>query len=106
MPLEVPYSPSNVVQYAAPTVGQTVAIDGLTDVMLIEPAGLLASLTVNMPTNIPNGKRITIASTQVVTTLTLGGAGNTILNAITAFAAAVPVEYTFRAANSSWYKTQ
>ncbi len=96
MILDVPSSGLPLIQYAVPSAGQTVEIVPSTDIMLIEPAGLLATLTVNMPAGVPNGKRIAISSTQVVTTL----------NGISAFAAAVGVEYVFRAANSTWYKIQ
>lgn len=102
--LDVPYSPFTNIQYAVPTVGQTVTIASNTDILIIEPAGLLASLTVNLPSGVPDGKRIGVTCTQVVTTLTFGG--GTIINGITTFAAGIGVEYVYRGANSQWYRTQ
>lgn len=104
MPLTVPYSPFANIQYAAPTVGQTVAIASTTDILVIEPAGTLATLTVNLPTGVGDGKRVGITCTQIVTTLTFGG--GTIINGIAAFAAGIGVEYIYRGANSQWYRTQ
>lgn len=107
MPLQdITFSFVPNIQYAAPTVGQTVEIAASTDVLIIEPAGTLATLTINLPAGVPPSKRITVASTQIVTALTFGGNGNTILNGITAMAVGGASEYIFRAANNSWYRVQ
>ncbi len=104
MPLFTPYQALANIQYAVPTAGQTVAVSPTTDILVIEPAGLLATLTVNLPGGVSDGKRIGITCTQVVTTLTFGG--GTIINGIAAFAAGIGVEYVYRGSNAQWYRTQ
>jgi hypothetical protein len=101
-----PDVPMHVPQYAAPTAGQTVTVAPDTTMLVVNPAGLLATLTINMP-SVPvrgNGHAITIASTQIVTTLTLGaGAGNSVAaGAIAALAVGGFATYVYRSA--VWYR--
>lgn len=104
MQLTTPYILPNVIQYATPILADTVAISDSVNTLILEPAGTIAAATVNMPTtNLYDGKKITLACTQIITTLTFGG--GTIVNGISAFAAGGVADYTYRAANGKWYKT-
>jgi len=104
MSLTVSYSALANIQYSAPTAGQTITVGATTNILIIEPAGLLATLTVNLPSGITHGWRVAITCTQIVTTLTFGG--GTIINGITTFAAGIGVEYVYNGVNGQWYRTQ
>lgn len=105
--LNNPANQADVVQYAVPTAGQTVAVNPQTTMLVLEPAGLLATLTINMPDGIPargDGHRVNVMSTQVVTAVTHGaGAGNTMLGGLTTVAAVGFATYCYRA--SKWYRS-
>lgn len=104
MLLIAPYVLPNVIQYATPILADTVAVLDNVNTLILEPAGTIASATVNLPsTNLFDGKKITLACTQIITTLTFGG--GTIVNGLTAFTAGGVADYTYRAANGKWYKT-
>lgn len=96
------YKAKTVVQYSAPATGATVAISVPNTSLVVEPAGLLAALTINMPPTPADGDDVRISSTQAVTALTLGG--GTIVGAITALAVGSFAQYVYRAANTSWYR--
>lgn len=76
---------------SAPLTGATIAVDQQTRQLIVNPAGTIATLTVNFPNagaTMVDGSRIGICSTQVVTALTHGaGTGNTFATAaVTALA--------------------
>lgn len=64
-----------------PVTGATITVDAQTRQLIVNPAGTIAALTVNLPAasaSMLNGQRIGICGTQIVTTLTMGaGTGNT-----------------------------
>lgn len=101
-----PPSRAEVVQYVTPTTGQTVTVNADTGVLVINPAGTLATLTINMPAGVPargDGHIITIATSQILTAVTMGaGAGNTAIGAITTLALAGFAAYCYR--QTVWYR--
>jgi len=80
------YQYKNTVSKLTPTTGQTVSFanSDVDQVMYLAPAGTLASLTVQLPSDASSrtGQRVTICSSQIVTSLTLSGAA-TVMNTIT-----------------------
>jgi hypothetical protein len=65
---------------SVPLTGATVTVDAQTRQLIVNPAGTIAALTVNLPAaaGVTQGQRIGICGTQIVTTLTMGaGTGNT-----------------------------
>jgi hypothetical protein len=68
-----------------------------TDTLVINPAGTLATGTVNFPTGASDGQTLTIMSTQTQTALTLVAAtGDTIAGtAVTALTANTPVKWKY-----------
>lgn len=93
---------AGTLQYATPTAGQTVTIT-TADTLIMEPAGTLATLTVAFPAA-SDGKKVTIASTQIVTTLTLTANGSdAFITTLTAFVAGGFA--TFTARSTKWYRT-
>lgn len=93
---------AGTLQYATPTAGQTVTIT-TADTLIMEPAGTLATLTVAFPAA-SDGKQVTIASTQIITTLTLTANGSDAF--VTTLAAFVAGGFaTFTARSTKWYRT-
>lgn len=94
-------------QYAAPTTGQTVTVAATNRFVVIVPAGTLDELTVTLPTaaQSTNGDLITVNCTEIVTTLTVGaGAGASVANAPTAFAAGGFMSFVYRTADTTFYR--
>lgn len=74
-------------------------------VTVFAPAGTLATGTVVMPASPPDGMRVRIASTQIVTALTMNAnTGQTLLNALAALTAGGFAEYIYRSTNTTWYR--
>lgn len=68
---------------------------------IINPAGAIATLTVNLPSSPNNGDVVYIKYTQTVTTVTYGN--GTVVDGITTPSAGGVVVLTFDSGNSSWY---
>lgn len=98
------YQPIVVVQYATPATLATVTVAAGTTMMIIEPAGTIAALTLNLPAVPTNGLGtvITVLSTQIVSTLTLGAGASTIIGGLAAFAASGFASYVYR--SGFWYR--
>jgi len=111
---------AGVLTVSVPLTGDTVTLTAQTRQLIINPAGTIATLTVNMPAasaTMVNGSRIGICSTQIVTALTLaGGTGNT-FNPAVQTATLVPVvtgaasctEYIYSKTSATagvWFRTQ
>lgn len=92
-------------RYEVPLTGFSITLDN-NPVLVINPAGTLATGTVVFPTNPDDGQVIKLISTQTQTALTLtAGTNDTIANAVTALTALTAVEYSYRLANRTWYRT-
>lgn len=94
--------------YNAPVAAATVtvpAFDGPIQHVLLEPAGLLATLTITLPAA-SDGQTVVIGCSQIVTALTLNSTAGTILGGITSLAAnALGAHYTWSATASKWFRT-
>lgn len=90
------------VQYAVPTTGQTVVIAGGTTALLVDPAGTLAGLTITLPSAPVNGQEVYIASSQIITALTVNG--GTIVGTLTTLGAAGFALFVYSANASKWFR--
>lgn len=103
-----------------PLSGDTVTVDAQTRQLIVNPAGTIAALTINLPAagaGMLNGQRVGICGTQIVTTLTSGaGTGNT-FSTTAPTAMLVPVvtgaascfEYIYSKTSATagvWHRTQ
>lgn len=87
----------------SPVTGDSITIAKYVRRLLLTPAGTLATLTVTMPAAPIDGQLITVSCSQVVTALTFSAnAGQSILNAPTAFAAGQKVDYCYHLATTTW----
>lgn len=106
---------------AVPVTTDVITVDAQTRQLIVNPAGTIAALTVNLPAaaaSMFNGQRIGLCGTQIVTALTMGaGAGNTFGSTVTSQAMLVPVvtgaascmEWIYSKTSNAagvWYRTQ
>ena len=90
----------NGFQYAAPSNGTTVVMGQ--EILVLNPSGALASLTVTLPANPYGGEQAVISCSQAIAALTLNG--GTIVGAATAIAANGSLRYIYRASTAIWYR--
>ena len=75
-----------------------------TQILVINPAGTLATGTITMPAAPADGMTITFSSTKQITALTLSGnTGQTVVSAATLLPANQATTYVYRLSNTSWY---
>lgn len=105
--VEIIYNPIELVgvvrtERQVPTSGQTVTPSNLAGLLILEPAGTLATLTVNAPAGPVDNQAFTIFSTQTLTALTM--AGGTFVGAPTTLAANSAAHFRYSTATAKWYK--
>ena len=94
-----------LVEYATPTTGFNVTPQNTTNSLVLEPAGTLATGTVTMPAAPGNNQVLTVASTAIITALTIApNAGQAVKGLLTTIAANGFASWVYRAANSTWYR--
>lgn len=87
-----------------PLTGSSIALDGV-NVLLLNPAGSLASLTITAPSKPTDGYILEISSSQIITTLTFSPSGTqTVLNAPTSLSAGSGFSYVYRQTTNTWYR--
>ena len=91
--------------YQVLTTGFTYTFAAGTQVLVINPAGTLATGTITMPAAPVDGMTITFSSSQQITALTMAGNGATISGATTSMPAKSGVTYVYRATGTTWYPT-
>jgi len=74
-----------------------------TQVLVIDPAGTLATGTITMPAAPADGMTITVESTQQVTALTMSGNGGTVVGPAVQLIPNQPLSWVYRTSNTSWY---
>jgi hypothetical protein len=91
------------IQYVAPTAGATVNVNnnGYTRLVL-DPATTLATLTVTLPGSPQDGDTVEIATSQIITTLTLNG--GTIISAIATLALGGFATYLYNSTAGKWFR--
>jgi len=90
--------------YQVLATGFTYTFAAGTQVLVINPAGTLATGTVTMPAAPVDGMNITISSTQQITALTINGnTGQSIVGNATALKAGGAQVFIYRLSNTTWY---
>ena len=88
-----------------PATGFTITVAATTCFQIIDPAGTLATGTVNLIATPVDGQEVTISTTQIITTLTIAAAGTTIAPTPPAtLAAGGFVKYKYSLAQNTWYR--
>lgn len=92
--------------YQVLTTGFTYTFAAGTQVLVINPAGTLATGTITMPASPADGMTIRFSSSQIITALTVSAnTGQSIVSAVTTLAAGGGAAYIYRLANTTWYRT-
>lgn len=88
----------------SPTTGATLNAGTRTGdlVLLVDPSGTLATLTVNMPNSPNDGDIATISTSQIITSLTIGN--GTVINAPTTLAVGGFAQFIYNAAANKWFR--
>lgn len=94
-----------VQQFAVPLTGTTVTVTTGDSWLVITPAGTLAALTISLPTDRTDGETVLVNSTQILTSLTVSGAGTTVVGGPTTLAANGFFEMRYTATLNAWYRT-
>jgi hypothetical protein len=89
--------------YQVLTTGFTYTFAAGTTVLVINPAGTLATGTITFPAAPVDGMTVTFSSTQQITALTLAGNSKTIVSAVTFLPANQSTTYVYRLSNTTWY---
>lgn len=89
--------------YQVLTTGFSYTFAAGTQVLVINPAGTLATGTITMPAAPSDGMTITVESTQQVTALTMSGNGGTIVGAAVQLIPNQPLSWVYRSTGTTWY---
>lgn len=89
--------------YQVLTTGFSYTFAAGTQVLVINPAGTLATGTITMPAAPSDGMTITVESTQQVTALTMSGNGGTVVGAAVQLIPNQPLSWVYRATGTTWY---
>ena len=86
----------------SPTAGSTVTVPANVSSVLLRPAGVLATLTVQLPATVPDGTILRIVSSFGVTAINITApSGVVILGPVTALVANIGCAYQFMAVNAA-----
>jgi len=89
--------------YQVLTTGFSYTFAAGTQVLVIDPAGTLATGTITMPASPADGMTITVSSDQQITALTMSGNGGTIVGPAVQLIPNQPLSWVYRLANTTWY---
>jgi hypothetical protein len=92
--------------FQTPTTGFSYTFAAGTQVLVMNPAGTLATGTITMPSSPADGMTITFSSTEQITALTLSGnTGQTIGGTqVTLLPANSAVQFIYRLSTTTWYR--
>lgn len=90
--------------FQTPTTGFSYTFAAGVNVLVMNPAGTLATGTVTMPSAPVDGMTITVESTQQITALTVqGNTGQSLVNGTQTLRPNQPYSWVYRLSNTTWY---
>lgn len=90
--------------FQTPTTGFSYTFAAGTNVLVMNPAGTLATGTITMPASPVDGMTITVESTQQITALTVqGNTGQSLVNGTQTLRPNQPYSWVYRLSNTTWY---
>lgn len=93
------------VQYEAPLTGATLTAGVGCEAMIVDQAGTIAALTLNLPASPKNGQTFEVSFDEVVTALTMAApASATIKDPLTAATAGGFAKWRYNKGDNSWYR--
>lgn len=98
-PVTYPYD------YETPSTGFTISAALGIETLILDPSGLLATGTINLPANPLDNQKIYVSSTNTVTSLTVASTdGSTVMNAPTTIVAGSGFAYIFKLSGTTWFR--
>jgi hypothetical protein len=92
--------------YQAPSTGFSYTFAAGVNVLVMNPAGTLATGTITMPASPADGMTITFSSTQAITALTVNAnTSQSIVGKPTSFGVGSASTFVYRLSNTTWYPT-
>ncbi len=95
----------NTLQYEAPEEAGTVTISSVSSAVIVEPATALTTLTVSLPSSLPDGQNINLCFAASVANLIVTTASATIVGAPTASGSNGTLAFLYRLANTTYYRS-
>lgn len=93
----------DTIQMAVPASADTISVAPSTTCLVLNHPTLIALLTINFPSNPPDGQRLIITSGAVVTALTLSG--GTIKGGLTTMVVNGFARYIYSSGAGAWFRT-
>lgn len=91
--------------YQVLTTGFSYTFPAGTQVLIINPAGTLATGTITMPSTPADGMTVRFSSSQIITALTVSpNSGQSIVGAVTSLVLGGSAQYLYRQSNTTWYR--
>jgi len=96
---------SNTYDYTTPSTGFTYTIPNGVGAAIIDPAGTLSTGSITMPAAPSDGDVVCVASSQIITTLTMAAnTGQTLKGGLTTIAANGFAKWQYVASKATWYR--
>lgn len=96
---------TNTIEFLVPLTGFSYTVANASGVLVMKPAGVLASGTITMPAIPIDEQKVTLTTTQTITALTHNpNAGQTLNGPATTLSANTPFSWIYRSADNSWYR--
>jgi len=91
--------------YQQPTSGATLTATAYLAAYVVDPAGMLAALTVVVPPTANDGQFFELSTTQTITALTVDPAsGQSVIGGSLTLGTNTGAGWRYRAANNTWYR--
>lgn len=94
----------NNTDYTQPATGFTYTVPNNKTTALLDPAGTLATGTINMPTAPIDGQILTVACSQVITALTMATGTGSLLGGLSSMSLNGFACYQYKLSNTTWYR--
>jgi hypothetical protein len=99
-----PEAKANPYGYVAPLTGATVTMAAAQDRLVIDPAGTLAALTVQLPPSPVEGQLASFSTTKALTVLTVQGqSGASVAGAVLTLPIGGVLGFIYRTSSKTWY---
>ena len=98
----------NGYQYSAATTGFTMTVTPDKSIVVLDPAGTIATGTITLPTGNVDARTVSISSTATVTALTVNGNTGTTVKPAGPYtlSAGTAIKFFYHAVEGKWYKIQ
>lgn len=93
-----------IIEYNVPITGFSYTIANSTNILVLEPAGILATGTVTMPLSPVDKQVVRLTSTQTITGLTMAATGQTLKGALTTIAGDGFASWVYKVSTTTWYR--